>query len=129
VAVLIATIPTSSKASSTRNTAIEKELMHLPTRQRATPQDDTGSRAQGARAGETPSGRPTAPRRYRLALLTWLGAYAVITPLLALLGPVMASWPLVLRTFVISVTMVGALTWLVMPRLTRFFHGWLAASA
>jgi antibiotic biosynthesis monooxygenase (ABM) superfamily enzyme len=70
-----------------------------------------------------------APRRHRLALLTWVGAYAVLTPLVAVLGPVMASWPLVLRTFVMSVTMVGTLTWLVMPRLTRVFGGWLARGA
>jgi uncharacterized protein len=64
------------------------------------------------------------PPRYKLALLTWAGAYTVITLLLALLGPAIASWPLVLRTLVLSVTMVVALTWLIMPRLTRLFGGW-----
>jgi antibiotic biosynthesis monooxygenase (ABM) superfamily enzyme len=73
--------------------------------------------------------RPAGPPRYKLALLTWAGAYTVITLLLALLGPVIASWPLVLRTLVLSVTMVVALTWLVMPRLTRLFGGWLHARA
>jgi antibiotic biosynthesis monooxygenase (ABM) superfamily enzyme len=53
----------------------------------------------------------------------------VITLLLALLGPAIASWPLVLRTLVVSVTMVVALTWLIMPRLTRLFGGWLHAHA
>jgi antibiotic biosynthesis monooxygenase (ABM) superfamily enzyme len=101
--------------------------MH-PTRQRATPHRAGAPRAERAGTYHRPSGRPAEPRRYRLALLTWLGAYAVITPLLALLGPVMASWPLALRTFVISVTMVVALTWLVMPRLTQLFRPWLAPS-
>jgi antibiotic biosynthesis monooxygenase (ABM) superfamily enzyme len=73
--------------------------------------------------------RPAGPPRYKLALLTWAGAYIVITLLLALLGPAIASWPLVLRTLVVSVTMVVVLTWLIMPRLTRLFGGWLHARA
>jgi antibiotic biosynthesis monooxygenase (ABM) superfamily enzyme len=73
--------------------------------------------------------RPAGPPRYKLALLTWAGAYTVITLLLALLGPAIASWPLVLRTLVLSVTMVVSLTWLIMPRLTRLFGGWLNARA
>jgi uncharacterized protein len=71
----------------------------------------------------------TGPPRYKLALLTWAGAYALITLTLALLGPVMASWPLALRTLVLSVTMVVALTWFVMPRLTSIFRVWLSPSA
>lgn len=71
---------------------------------------------------------PAGPPRYKVALLTWAGAYALITVILALLGPTMASWPLVLRTLVLSVTMVVALTWLVMPRLTRLCRPWLSPS-
>jgi antibiotic biosynthesis monooxygenase (ABM) superfamily enzyme len=77
----------------------------------------------------TPPRTPGGPPRYKLALLTWAGAYALITLILGLLGPAMASWPLVVRTFGVSVTMVVALTWLVMPRLTRLFAPWLSASA
>jgi uncharacterized protein len=73
--------------------------------------------------------RLAGPPRYRLALLTWAGAYTVITLLLPLVGPAIAPWPPVLRTFVPSVTMVVALTWLIMPRLTRLFAGWLNARA
>jgi len=67
------------------------------------------------------------PPRYKLALLTWAGAYSLITLILMLLGPVMATWPLALRTLVLSVTMVAALTWFVMPRLTRVFRPWLTS--
>jgi antibiotic biosynthesis monooxygenase (ABM) superfamily enzyme len=79
---------------------------------------------------EAPVARPSAgPPRYKLALVTWAGAYMIITLLLALLGPAMASWPLALRTLVLSVSMVVALTWVVMPRLTRLFRPWLSAGA
>jgi antibiotic biosynthesis monooxygenase (ABM) superfamily enzyme len=72
---------------------------------------------------------PVGPPRYKLALLTWVAAYALITLVLALLGPAMASWPLILRTLVVSVTMVVTLTWLVMPCFTRVCRGWLSPSA
>src|ERR687895_2932404 len=72
--------------------------------------------------------RPAAPPRYKLALVTWAGAYGVITLIIWLLGPAMAGWPLVLRTLLISVLMTGALTWVVLPALTRLFRGWLLAA-
>ena len=64
--------------------------------------------------------------RYKLALLTWVAAYALITTFLEVLGPTIADWPLAVRTLVLSVTMVAALTWVIMPRLTRLFRPWLA---
>jgi uncharacterized protein len=66
------------------------------------------------------------PPRYKLAVLTWAGAYAVITLILAVVGPAMAAWPLPLRTLLLSGLMAPAMTWLVIPLLTRLFRGWLA---
>jgi len=72
---------------------------------------------------QAPPGRPP---RHKMALLTWAGAWALITLILWLLGPVTATWPLPLRTLLISVLMVLGLTWVVIPKLTRIFAGWLA---
>jgi antibiotic biosynthesis monooxygenase (ABM) superfamily enzyme len=77
------------------------------------------------RQGEQPP--VAAPPRYKLALLSWVGAYSVITLILAVLGPAMAPWPLPLRTLLLSVLMVVAMTWLVMPSLTRLCRGWLTS--
>jgi antibiotic biosynthesis monooxygenase (ABM) superfamily enzyme len=78
----------------------------------------------------TPNQRAAGPRvpppRHKMALLTWAGAWAMITLILGVLGPVMDTWPLPLRTLAISVLMVLALTWVVIPNLTRVFAGWLA---
>jgi antibiotic biosynthesis monooxygenase (ABM) superfamily enzyme len=65
------------------------------------------------------------PPRYKLALITWAGAYGAITLILDLLGPTMAGWPLALRTLLISVLMVTTLTWIVLPALMRIFRPWL----
>jgi antibiotic biosynthesis monooxygenase (ABM) superfamily enzyme len=39
---------------------------------------------------------------------------------------VIDTWPVPLRTLAISVSMVVAQTWVVIPRLTRVFARWLA---
>jgi len=66
-------------------------------------------------------GRPQA----KLALLTWAGAYAVIMLVLAVGGPAMAGWPLALRALALSGLMVAAMTWVIVPVITRLFRGWL----
>ena len=66
------------------------------------------------------------PPRHKMALLTWAGAWVMITLILWVLSPAMATWPLPLRTLAISVLMVLALTWVVIPSLTRVFASWLA---
>ena len=71
---------------------------------------------------------PRAAPRYKLALLTWVAAYPVITVILGLIGPELADWPLGLRTLVVSLLMVATLTWLVMPMLTRLLRPWLRPS-
>ena len=86
------------------------------------------ARAIASEFGDRPRARRVASTRYKVAVVTWAGAYAVITAALAVLGPTIAGWPLPLRTLLLSVLMVGTLTWLVMPVLTRLFRGWLAAS-
>ena len=75
--------------------------------------------------GRRPTRLHPGPPRYKLALLTWAGAYAVTTLLLTVLGPAMAAWPLGLRTLVLSALMVVTLTWLVIPALTRLLRHWL----
>jgi uncharacterized protein len=72
------------------------------------------------------SNRQAAPPRHKMALVSWIGAYATITTILAVLGPSMVTWPLMLRTLLLSVLMVLAMTWVVIPSLTRLFRSWLA---
>ena len=74
-------------------------------------------------ASTTPQARPP---RHKMALLTWAGAWVTISLILQVLGPAMVTWPLLVRTLLISVLMVLTLTWVVIPTLTRLFAGWLA---
>jgi len=63
--------------------------------------------------------------RAKLALLTWAGAYTVVLLVLAVGGPAMAGWPLAVRALVLSGLMVAAMTWVIVPVMTRLFRGWL----
>jgi len=71
------------------------------------------------------SSRRSGPARAKLALLTWAGAYAVVLLVLAIGGPAMGGWPLALRALVLSGLMVAAMTWVIVPVVTRLFRGWL----
>jgi antibiotic biosynthesis monooxygenase (ABM) superfamily enzyme len=81
----------------------------------------SGSSRNSTSGSQQHGGRP----RAKLALLTWAGAYAVILLVLAIAGPSMASWPLALRALVLSGLMVAAMTWVIVPVMTRVFRGWL----
>lgn len=65
------------------------------------------------------------PPRYKQAIITWLGVYPALTVTLAVLGPAMESWPLPLRTLLVTLLMVPALIWLILPFLRRMFRSWL----
>ena len=50
-----------------------------------------------------------------MALLTWIGVYPVLTGVALALAPVIGEWALPLRTLVMSVIMVPAMVYAVMP--------------
>jgi antibiotic biosynthesis monooxygenase (ABM) superfamily enzyme len=98
-------------------------LIQFETRERQLARDKAAIHRAAPAAISRPIG--VVPR-YKLALLTWAAAYALITTFLALIGPTIAGWPLALRTLVLSITMVAVLTWVIMPRLTKLMRPWLA---
>jgi antibiotic biosynthesis monooxygenase (ABM) superfamily enzyme len=65
------------------------------------------------------------PPRAKMALLTWLGIWPLVTAALLWLAPRLSSMPLVARTAVITALLVLAMTYLVMPRLARLAAPWL----
>jgi len=65
------------------------------------------------------------PPRYKQAIITWLGVYTALTLVLAALGPMMESWPLPLRTLLVTLVLVPALTWVSLPLLRQILGSWL----
>ncbi|MGE0520896.1 MAG: antibiotic biosynthesis monooxygenase [Candidatus Binatia bacterium] len=68
-----------------------------------------------------------APGRHKMAFAAWLGSFPTITALIWLLWPVIGTWPLVVRSAILSALMAILLTYFVMPQLARGLSRWLYA--
>lgn len=77
---------------------------------------------------QTPVGPQQAPPpRWKVAVVTWLGILPAVYLLFWVLGDMLAPWPLVARIMLITVLVMGAMTWVVAPQLTRLLKPWLYA--
>ena len=65
------------------------------------------------------------PPRYKMAVVTWLAVFPLITTIFLALGSVLNGLPLLLRALVLTVIMVTLMTYVVMPWMTRLFSFWL----
>jgi antibiotic biosynthesis monooxygenase (ABM) superfamily enzyme len=65
------------------------------------------------------------PPRYKMMIISGLAIYALINVISVLVVPFILFLPMLLRSFVVTVLMVAIMTYIVMPRLTRLFAGWL----
>ncbi|MFY0615585.1 MAG: hypothetical protein JXQ99_28915 [Hyphomicrobiaceae bacterium] len=63
--------------------------------------------------------------KHKMALLTWMILYPMITGLLVLLGPVVGHLPLPIRTFLLTAIMVPTMAYLAMPIATSILNFWL----
>jgi antibiotic biosynthesis monooxygenase (ABM) superfamily enzyme len=62
---------------------------------------------------------PAPPPRWQLAVMIWLAVFPTLTVLQVLLGGVLGTLPVVLRTLVLSSLAVPIVVYLVLPRLQR----------
>lgn len=77
-----------------------------------------------------PKGPPQSPPpRWKVAVVTWLGIFPTVLLLFLTVVPLMADWPLVPRTMVVTVLVVLIMTWGVAPQLTRWLRPWLHPAA
>lgn len=68
---------------------------------------------------------PKAPKRYKQAVLIWVGVMLVSVLVTPLLTPILQYLPWILRVAISVAITVVLLSYLIMPRLTRWFKGWL----
>jgi len=69
------------------------------------------------------------PPRWKMAIVTFLGAYTISAVANLLLKPIIQSWPVLASGFVITTILVLGLTYFVMPSLTRVLRRWLHPTA
>jgi antibiotic biosynthesis monooxygenase (ABM) superfamily enzyme len=65
------------------------------------------------------------PPPYKMAILTWITIFPLITLVVVVLGPLLDGLPLVARLAITTAITVPIMTWVVMPRVTRLLRGWL----
>jgi uncharacterized protein len=67
----------------------------------------------------------TPPPPYKMALLTWVTIFPLITAIVAITGPHLKGLPLAARLAITTAIAVPLMTWVVMPRVTRLLRRWL----
>jgi antibiotic biosynthesis monooxygenase (ABM) superfamily enzyme len=67
----------------------------------------------------------TPPPPYKMAVLTWITIFPLITAAVAVTGPLLEELPLAVRLAITTGLTVPLMTWVVMPRVTRLLRGWL----
>jgi len=65
------------------------------------------------------------PPRWKVAVVTWLGICPTVYVLFLLTGHLLQTWWLLPRTVVLTLAVVGLMTWIVAPQLTKVFRPWL----
>lgn len=65
------------------------------------------------------------PPRLKMTLVSWLALYPTVTLIFFLFGDLLAQLPLLLRTLVVTGVVMPAMTYVLMPRFTRWFAFWL----
>lgn len=65
------------------------------------------------------------PPKYKMTLVSWLALYPTVTLIFWVFAEPLAQIPLVLRTLLVTAVVMVAMTYLLMPRFTRWFRFWL----
>jgi len=65
------------------------------------------------------------PPKYKMTFVSWLALYPTVTLIFFLFGEWLAHIPLLLRTLIVTAVVMVAMSYLLMPRFTRWFAFWL----
>lgn len=60
-----------------------------------------------------------------MAAVVWLAIFPLVTIVLGLMPDLLLNAPVLVRSFVLTAIVVPAAVIVILPRLTRFFGGWL----
>jgi uncharacterized protein len=72
-----------------------------------------------------PSQPGAPPPPWKMALLTWVTIFPLITGVILALNPLLEGFALVPRLALTTAATVPLMTWVVMPRITRLLRRWL----
>lgn len=75
-----------------------------------------------------PIGGTKPPARWKMAIVTWIGIYAIVMLLQVTLTPLISDWNFFLRNALFTILVTALATYVVMPQLVKVFRRWLARS-
>lgn len=75
-----------------------------------------------------PAHETATPPRYKMALLTWIVIFPSVMILRGILQPLIGGFGPLPQTLVMTAILVTTMTWVIMPRVTRWCARWLFAS-
>lgn len=81
----------------------------------------------GLEAWFAPSVLPSTspPPRWRMTVVSWLGIFPTVAFLLTFVAPVISPLPFIVRTALLTALVAVAMSYVIMPRLTRCMMWWL----
>lgn len=74
---------------------------------------------------ELPKQQHPVPKRYKQSILVWTGVVSVLVFISPLIAPLLAPLPELLRIAINTAIVVVLLSYVIMPRLTKWFQNWL----
>ncbi|MBL3556376.1 MULTISPECIES: antibiotic biosynthesis monooxygenase [Marinobacter] len=67
----------------------------------------------------------TPPPKWKMTIVSWLALYPAVTLVFVLFGDLLAQVPLLLRTMIVTIVVMLLMSYVLMPRMTRWFSFWL----
>ena len=67
------------------------------------------------------------PPRYKRAIVIWIALYPAVVVALSLLRPLIDDWPIPLQALVLTLLIIPAAVWVLIPLVQRWLHRWLTA--
>ena len=65
------------------------------------------------------------PPRYKMAIITWLAIFPLLVAANLIATPLLPHVSPLVRLLPVSLVLIALMTWVVMPRMTRWFRFWL----
>lgn len=65
------------------------------------------------------------PPKWKMTIVSWLALYPAVTVVFALFGDWLAQIPLLIRTMLVTMVVMGLMSYVLMPRMTKWFSFWL----
>ena len=67
----------------------------------------------------------TPPPKWKMTIVSWLALYPAVTLVFVIFGDLLAQVPLLLRTMIVTIVVMGLMSYVLMPRMTKWFKFWL----